>query len=96
MSISRAKACFTGCESFRCGQKALTYRSKTVWCRFADDNCDPGECKFAQCARGKLLPNGLCGLTLRTKSIDLPLESVGQPVKVSGKLAQKLKDREIF
>lgn len=94
--MSQAKACFPGCEFFRCGQKALALRSKTAWCRFADDKCDPKECKFAQCGRDRLLPSGVCGLTLKAKSIDLSLDSVEEPIKMPGKLAKKLKDRELF
>jgi hypothetical protein len=95
-SMSHVRSCQPRCEFFRCGQRSLAFRSEIAWCRFAEDRCEPGGCKFAQCLKGKLLTNGVCGLTLKARTLELTLDSVGQPIKAPGKLARKLKERELF
>ncbi|MBS7631861.1 hypothetical protein KEJ47_09915 [Candidatus Bathyarchaeota archaeon] len=90
------KTCFQRCEYFRCGQRALILRGKSLWCRFADDECEPKTCKYAQCVRGRLLPDGVCGLAIPVKSIDLSVEDIEEPIRVSKKLASKLKDDEFY
>lgn len=90
------KKCYPTCEFFRCGQKALIFRGKNVWCRFADDECDPKTCKYAQCIRGRLLTNGNCGLTIPVKNVELDVSEVEEPIRVSKKLASKLKDTEFY
>lgn len=90
------KICFPQCETFRCGQRAQVFKGKSVWCRFADDECDPKTCKYAQCIRGRLLTNGFCSLTIPTKTIELNVDEVEKPIKVSKKLASKLKDIEFY
>ncbi|MEM3061784.1 MAG: hypothetical protein QW265_05200, partial [Candidatus Bathyarchaeia archaeon] len=61
------KYCFPKCEFFKCSQRALLFRGKTVWCKFADDECAVQNCKYAQCIKGRLLPSGICGFSIKTK-----------------------------
>jgi len=92
----KPKLCFAGCEFFRCGQRHLFYRGRASWCRFADDECDPKTCKYAQCVRDRLLLDGVCGLTVKPKTVEIRLEEVAKPIKVPGKLAQKIKEKELY
>ncbi|MEM2864667.1 MAG: hypothetical protein QXR65_05310 [Candidatus Bathyarchaeia archaeon] len=94
--MDETKLCQTKCQAFRCTKRALTFRQGKAWCRYADDACDVKSCKFAQCIRGKLLPNGVCGLSVRQRTVDIRLSDIGEPVKVPGKLARKLRERELF
>ena len=94
--MSQPEYCNPRCQSFKCANRALIPKKELLWCRYADDNCDAKTCKFAQCLRGKLLPNGVCGLSVKQRTVNLKLSDLDQPVKVSGKLAQKLRERELF
>jgi len=89
--------CTPSCEFFRCGQRSLFFKSKAAWCKFADDECEVRTCKYAQCVRDRLLPNGVCALELRPRtSFDVEPDRVVQPIKAPAKLAQKLKERELY
>lgn len=83
---------------FRCAQNALYFKDKTAWCRLADDVCENvcPTCKFAQCVKDKLLPNGICGYSVKTRTLQLRPEELVQPIKVPGKLAQKIKETELL
>jgi hypothetical protein len=45
----------------------------------------------------RLLPKGVCGETIKRKTVDKPLEEVlDTPVKLHGKALRKLGEKEIF
>jgi hypothetical protein len=90
------KPCSPSCQFFRCGQKQMIFRSRIPWCRFAEEECDPKSCKYAYCIKEKLLPSGICGLTLRQRRVEVPPPEEIRPVRLSGKLAQKIRERELF
>ena len=92
------KKCSPQCEFFRCGQKALQRKSGKIYCRFADDVCEGYTCKYAFCVRNRLLPDGVCGLTLKrtTNRIETPPEEAIRGFKVKGKLQKKIREKEIF
>ncbi len=90
------KLCYIRCRSFQCAKRALTSRQGMSWCKYADDACDIKTCKFAQCVKSKLLPNGVCGLSVKQRTVDIKLSDIGEPVKIQGKLARKLRERELF
>ena len=93
----KPKNCFPACEFFRCGQRSLFFKGKVAWCKFADDECVVKTCKYVQCVRGKMLPDGICGLTVKAKSLDdIKPEEAIKPVKITGKLVQKLKEKELY
>jgi hypothetical protein len=93
----KPKHCFADCEFFRCGQHSLYFRGGIAWCKFADDECDVKTCKYAQCIKGKLLPNGVCGLTVKARTTaEVSPEEVAKPIRIPGKLAQKLKEKELY
>lgn len=90
------KPCFARCQFFRCGQKTLYFKAEVAMCRFADDECNIKSCNYANCVKGKLLPNGVCELTVKAKPIDIRPEEVAEPFKVPSKLVQKIKERELY
>ncbi|WP_309492552.1 hypothetical protein [Candidatus Hecatella orcuttiae] len=96
--MNEAKKCSPTCDLFKCGQKAIQYRSGNVYCRFADDLCEGASCKYALCVRNKLLSNGFCGLTFKrtTSRFETQPEEVVQGIKVRGKLQQRLREKELF
>lgn len=88
--------CYATCKFFRCGQRTLYFRGRGAWCRFADDECDLKTCKFAQCIRERLLPNGVCGLTVKVKQIEVEPDESVKPIRVPSKLARKVGEKELF
>ena len=69
-----------------------------VFCSWAGDVCDGPRCMYGYCDRRVLLPNGLCGLEIReearqARSIEEEAAKE-KPIKIKGKLLQKLKERE--
>jgi hypothetical protein len=56
----------------------------------------PQTCKFTQCLKGKLLGNGICGYTVRQKTISVKPQQELKPIRAPPKLAQKIKERELF
>ena len=94
--LDKLKKCHPKCEFFKCGQGSLIIKGEKAWCRFADDECDSFNCKYAQCIRGRLLNNGICGLSMSVKKVNLDVEDVEEPIRISKKLASKLKDIEFY
>ncbi len=93
---SSGRLCFTGCEFFRCDQRAVVFRGQTTYCRFAEDECTPNSCKYTRCVKGRLLPSGVCGLTLKTKEFDVGLEDVTDPMEIPDKYVQKMKMKKFY
>jgi hypothetical protein len=49
------------------------------------------------CVKRRLLPRGICGETIKRKTVEKPLEEVlDTPVKLHGKALRKLGEKEIF
>ena len=71
-------------------------RGQAAYCRFADDECTPSACKYTRCLKGRLLPNGVCGLTLKTREIDIRPEDIADPMEIPGKYAQKMKSKKFY
>jgi len=93
----KPRACTPSCEFFRCGQHSLFYKSQTAWCKFADDACEVRTCKYAQCVKDRLLPNSICALEIKPRtSFEVQPDKTVQPIKAPAKLAQKLKERELY
>ncbi|MBS7626023.1 hypothetical protein KEJ51_03125 [Candidatus Bathyarchaeota archaeon] len=85
------KTCSSGCEFFRCEQRSLIPRGSLAYCRFADDECTPASCKYARCVKGRLLPNGVCGLTLKTREIEVKPEELLDPMEIPEKFVRKVR-----
>jgi len=87
------RTCFSGCEFFRCEQRAVVLRGQNPYCRFADDECTPATCKYTRCVKGRLLPNGQCGLTMKTRELEIRPEEFDDPMELPDKLTHKIKMR---
>jgi len=90
------EACFSGCTFFRCSQGHFSARDDIGWCRLVDDECTPQTCKFTQCSKGKLLSNGVCGYTVKPKTVMVKPQQELKPIRAPPKLAQRIKERELF
>jgi hypothetical protein len=68
-----------------------------MWCRWTEELCNPTNCSFAICVNRRLLPNGVCGETLKRKTVEKNLEEDSvSTVKVRGKTFRKIGEKEIF
>jgi hypothetical protein len=68
-----------------------------MWCRWTEELCNPASCSYALCVNRRLLPNGVCGETLKRKTVERDLEEdLVSTVKVRGKTFRKIGEKEIF
>lgn len=94
--MSQAKRCSPGCRLFRCGKKALTYQHGVPWCRWTNEECDPATCNYALCAKRRLLPGGICGETVKRRTVEKGPEEYAIKVRVREKVLKRLGEEEIF
>ena len=91
------KRCSPKCKFFRCAKNAAIFRKNTVWCRWTDEECDVANCSYATCIKRRLLPGGICGETIKRKTVEKPPEEiVGPAIKLRGKALRKIGEKEIF
>lgn len=90
------KFCLANCEFFQCGQRALYFNGREAQCRYAEDICDPKNCKFARCVKGRLISDGRCSMAIKTKKFEVRTEEIGDPIRLPGKLAQRIREKELF
>ncbi|MEM0049205.1 MAG: hypothetical protein QXW39_01540 [Candidatus Bathyarchaeia archaeon] len=95
--MSEARKCYPKCNKFRCGKDFLVYRGKNPWCRLTDEPCNPTTCNYAICTIRRLLPQGVCGETVKRKTVEEGPEKMKTlTVKVRGKIFRKIGEKEIF
>ncbi|MBS7639759.1 MAG: hypothetical protein QW804_05620 [Candidatus Bathyarchaeia archaeon] len=95
--MSEARKCFPKCNRFKCGRNYLIFRGGTPWCRWTDEQCSPVNCNYAVCLGRRLLPGGICGETVKRKTIERsPEEEIMPSVKVRGKIFRKIGEKELF
>ena len=95
--MAQAKACSPTCSAFKCTQNSTVYRGGTVWCRWTEEMCNVSNCTYAICVKRRLLPKGVCGETVKRKTVDrFPEDDFGESVKLRGKTLRKIGEKEIF
>jgi hypothetical protein len=59
--------------------------------------CDVANCTYAICVKRHLLPGGICGESVKRKTVEKqPEEATGPAVKLRGRALRKIGEREIF
>ncbi len=72
-------------------------RGSAVWCRLTEEECTVSNCSYATCVKRRLLPNGICGETVKRRTTEIEPEDTMIPtVKLKGKALRKLGEKEIF
>jgi len=95
--LDQVKACSPTCPAFKCAQNSTFYRRDAVWCKWTEEMCNVANCTYALCVKRRLLPRGICGETVKRKTVDkAPEEDVGQSIKLRGKTLRKIGERELF
>ena len=96
-ALAQVKACSPTCQSFKCAKEAAVYRQDAVWCRWTEETCDIADCTYAMCMKRRLLPKGVCGETIKRKTVEKPPDEViGPPIKLRGRALRKIGEKEIF
>ncbi len=68
-----------------------------MWCRWTEEICNVANCTYAMCVKRRLLPGGICGETVKRKTVEKkPEEVIGPTIKLRGKAFRKIGDKEIF
>lgn len=97
--MAQSKACSPTCNAFKCGKNSILYRRDAVWCREADEMCNVAKCTYSMCMRRRLLPGGVCGETVKRKTVEKDLEAddfADDSIRLKGKALRKLGDRDIY
>ncbi|MEJ2244376.1 MAG: hypothetical protein P8X87_07630 [Candidatus Bathyarchaeota archaeon] len=92
------KYCSPRCRLFKCVKRAVIYRKDNIWCRWTDEECNVANCTYATCVRRQLLPNGVCGESVKRKTVEKrsPEEDKMPPVRVKSKTLRKIRDDDFF
>ncbi len=96
-ALGEVKHCSPSCNLFKCGNNAITYRGKNVWCRWTEEECNVANCNYATCVKRRLLPDGVCGETVKRKTTERQMEEIiDPPIRLRGKTLRKVGEKEIF
>lgn len=91
------KTCSPTCDFFRCTKNATFYRRDSIWCKWTEETCDVANCTYAMCVKRRLLPQGVCGETVKRKTVEKePDDVIGPTVKLRGKALRRIGEKEIF
>jgi len=97
--LSRStKKCYPECDSFRCQQRALTFRKRRAYCRWADDFCEGPTCNFGSCSRGRMLADGTCGFSIKRRTKEAQqFDDIGKiEVPMTSKVLKKFKGEDLI
>ena len=95
--MAQVKACSPMCPSFKCANNSVFARQDAAWCRWTEEVCNVANCTYALCIKRRLLPRGVCGETVKRKTVDKPPEGdMGEAIKLRGKALRKIGERELF
>jgi len=95
--LIQTKTCSPTCGFFKCVKNSAYHRRDAMWCRWTDELCNVSNCTYALCVRRRLLPRGICGETVKRKTVEkAPEDVIGQTIRLRGKALRKIGDRELF
>ena len=59
--------------------------------------CNIADCTYALCVKRRLMPRGVCGETIKRKTVEKQTDEVlGPTIKLRGRAMRKIGEREIF
>jgi hypothetical protein len=97
--LAETKACQSTCPSFKCSKNSSYFSRGTVWCRLTDELCNIKNCTYPMCYKRRLLPQGICGETIKRKTVEKEPEDLfddSDSVHLKGKALRKLGDKDYF
>jgi hypothetical protein len=96
--MAQAKACSPTCPSFKCAHNALLFRRDQVACRETEEQCNVAKCTYSMCFKRRLLPEGICGETVKRKTVEKEIDDdpLDDGIRLKGKALRKLGDKEYY
>lgn len=96
--MAQSKACSPACQSFKCAKNSLFFRRDSIWCRETEEQCNVAKCTYSMCLKRRMLPEGICGETIKRKTVEKDVDDdfFTASVKLKGKALRKLGDEELF
>ena len=70
-----------------------------MWCREAEEQCNVAKCTYSMCFKRRMLPGGVCGETVRRKTVEKEIEDDipdDSAVHLKGKALRKLGDQDYY
>ncbi len=62
-----------------------------------EENCKVENCTYAMCFKRRLLPQGICGETVKRMTVERKLEDIpDRSIKLRGKALRRIKDDDFF
>jgi hypothetical protein len=75
----------------------MLYRRDTIWCRETEEQCNVAKCTYSMCMKRRMLPEGICGETIKRKTVDKDVDDFpDESVRLKGKALRKLGDQDFF
>ncbi len=66
-------------------------------CRWTEEACNVKNCQYSQCMKRRLLPQGVCGETVRRQTVEHDIEDdFDEPVRLKGKALRKFGDKDFY
>lgn len=95
--MAQSKACSPACQSFKCAKNSMLFRRDTIWCRETEEQCNVAKCTYSMCMKRRMLPEGICGETIKRKTVDKDVDDFpDESVRLKGKALRKLGDQAFF
>jgi hypothetical protein len=96
--LDQSKACSPNCSAFKCAQNNIFYRRDSIGCRLTEEKCDVKNCTYSMCMKRRLLPGGVCGETVKRKTVEKDVDDdfLTESIRLKGKALRKLGDKEIY
>jgi hypothetical protein len=96
-TLAHVKNCSAECESFKCVKNSNVHSGGGIWCKWTEEMCSIANCSYALCTKRRLLPKGICGETIKRRTVEkMPDDVVGPTIKLHGKTLRKFGEKEIF
>jgi hypothetical protein len=62
-----------------------------------EEICNVANCTYSMCMKRRLLPQGICGETVRRQTVEKDFEDdIDEPVRLKGKALRKFGERELY
>jgi hypothetical protein len=62
-----------------------------------EETCNIANCTYSMCMKRRLLPQGICGETVRRQTVEKDFEDdIDEPVRLKGKALRKFGERELY
>jgi hypothetical protein len=92
--LAQVRTCSPTCSFFKCVENSIAAGNM---CRLTEEKCDVANCGYAICVKRRLLPRGICGETVKRRTVEKePDEVIGPSVKLRGRALRKFGEKEIF